>query len=110
MTEFLVLEGKPPINIFKRLVKVYGNFAIGYNAVKKWVSGVESEEDSSLSDTQEVPNKHQNGLACGCPQVVSKPTLHKPLQSLALPQSLQHCRGLFREVQQCQSDAAILSD
>ena len=32
--KFLVLEGKPPINIFKRLEKVYGNSAIGKSAVK----------------------------------------------------------------------------
>ena len=34
--KFLVLEGKPPINIFKRLEKVYGNSAIGKSAVKTY--------------------------------------------------------------------------
>ena len=61
------------MNIFKRLEKVYGNFEIGYSAVKKWVSRIECEEDDSgLGDTQEAPSRFENGLACECPYVVSK--------------------------------------
>ena len=43
--EFLALERKPPINIFQRLEKVYRDAAIGYSAVKKWVSRIKGEED-----------------------------------------------------------------
>ena len=35
VNEFLVLEWEPPINIFQRLEKTYGDAAIGYSAVKK---------------------------------------------------------------------------
>ena len=52
--EFLILEGKPPINIFQRLEKVYGDAAIGYSAVKKWVSRIkDEEEDTSLSELRD---------------------------------------------------------
>ena len=54
--EFLVLEGESLINIFQRLEKVYGNAAIGYSAVKKWVARIKSkEEDPSLSDLRYKP-------------------------------------------------------
>ena len=46
--EFLALEGKPPINIFQRLEKVYGDAAIGYSAVKKWVFRIKGEEDLKI--------------------------------------------------------------
>ena len=65
--EFLVLEGKPPIYILKRLEKFKIYATKGYSAIKKWVFRIKSEEDPSLSDTQEAPNKFRNGLACGRP-------------------------------------------
>ena len=62
--EHLVLEGEPSINIFKSLGKVYGNAAMGYSAVKKWVSTIKDEQENpGLSDTQKPPHKVQNGLA-----------------------------------------------
>ena len=48
------MEEKPPINIFQRLEKVYGDAAIGYSAVKKWVSRIkDEEEDPSLSNLRD---------------------------------------------------------
>ena len=57
MIKFPVLKGKPPINILQRLEN-YRDTAIGYNTVKKWVSKTKGEEENpSMSDTQEAPNK-----------------------------------------------------
>ena len=61
--EFLVLETNKHFPKFRKglwkccsLEKVYGNAAIGYSAVKKWVSRIKSEEeeeDPSLSDLRD---------------------------------------------------------
>ena len=56
--EFLVLKGRPPINIFQRLEKVHGDAAIGYSAVKKWVARIKGKEDQSLS---ELRDKQRSG-------------------------------------------------
>ena len=56
--EFFVFEEEPPINIFKRLEKEYGNAAVSYSAIKKWVSRIKSEEeDPSTSDLQDKQGK-----------------------------------------------------
>ena len=51
--ESIVLKGKPPTNIFKKLQKIKGDAVIAYSPVKKWVSRIKGEEDPSLSDLNE---------------------------------------------------------
>ena len=47
VTEFLVLEGKLPINILQRL-ESYRGTAICYSAVKKWVSKTKGEKENQV--------------------------------------------------------------
>ena len=42
--EFLVLEDEIPINIFNSLEKVYRDSALGYSAVKMWVSVLKAKK------------------------------------------------------------------
>ena len=95
--EFLVAEGETPLNIHKRLQNVYGDCAIDYSTVKRWVRWVKESEEVGKASVVDFPRS-------GRPATPAR-LVPKQLTGGQKTARVDSCTELLQE---CQSDPTFL--